>query len=117
VWHRLGIARLQPGVPGEAGVPGGNQPSTSTNENHNRVNRLDFDGTAPGELGGNAPTSENNRVHQDRQPHQVETDTPPLEPASGNCWCGYPPPPGRSMHFDCERMAAEAQAEPEALIE
>jgi hypothetical protein len=113
VWHRLGIARLQPGVPGEAGVPGGDQPSTSTNENHNRVHRLDFDVTAPGEPGGNAVTSENNRVHQDRQPHRVETDTPPPAPASGMCWCGYPPPPGRSMHFDCERLAAEAQAEPE----
>ncbi len=28
-----------------------------------------------------------------------EPDEPEL------CWCGYPPPTGRSMHFDCERVA------------
>jgi hypothetical protein len=33
-------------------------------------------------------------------------------PAKELCWCGYPPPAGRTQHFDCERIAANGQARP-----
>lgn len=112
VWHRLGVARIEPGPPGAPGAPGPQLALTSDNDTSGRVRQVDTGTEAPGPPGATALTSDNHRLRQVRQVGRVETDTPQLpdewtpEPVPpGHCWCGYPPPAGRSMHYDCERIS------------
>jgi hypothetical protein len=36
--------------------------------------------------------------------HKSGEESPAPDDAA-MCWCGYPPPPGRTQHYDCERVA------------
>ena len=124
VWQRLGLARIGAGTPGAPGAPGTQTALTCDDEHPRRVRRLDPATAQPGAPGANAVTCDDDRPRQVRRVLRLETDPPadaaepelgdwstPEPTPPGHCWCGYPPPAGRSEHFDCEskRLAAEAQ--------
>ncbi len=67
----------------------------------------------PGEAGAaggpGEPGADDNRDNRDNRMHRDA-------PGTSTCWCGYPPPPGRVEHFDCEAQRLRDAQVAETLL-